>query len=336
LSPVSKSTAFEKSDHQWSEADNIYTITLDVEYGDHSYKFFMVESTPTWDMGEWPGDPNRSVFIEGPVLVEHVWGSITNLFAGGLGVEWDPFLVANAQHLDNIRHYPSSSFLQIADIDLGEAPWNEGEGWLPIGNNLSSFSGTYDGGGYTIQNLTINRPEEGYIGLFGRITYATLVNIRLENVNITALSRVGALCGYTFFSTISNCSAEGKVIALGNWAGGLVGVNYTYSEISTSYAAVHVEAIGYSVGGLSGTNENESYVFNSYATGDVSGLRNVGGLVGFMSGYCFVEFCYSTGFVSADLYTGGSSGARMVITVFISAIGMWKQADKILQRGVFL
>jgi hypothetical protein len=310
LSPVSKSTSIEKSDHQWSEADNIYTITLDVEYGDHFYKFFMVESTPTWDMGEWPGDPNRSVFIEGPVLVEHVWGSITNLFAGGLGVEWDPFLVANAQHLDNIRHYPSSSFLQIADIDLGEAPWNEGEGWLPIGNNLSSFSGSYDGGGYTIQNLTINRPEEGYIGLFGRINYATLVNIRLENVNITASNRVGALCGLAYYSTISRCSAEGTVNALGNWAGGLVGVNFSYSEISTSYAAVHVEATGYSAGGLTGTNENESYVFNSYATGNVSGLRNVGGLVGFMSGYCFVEFCYSTGFVSADLYTGGLIGRQ--------------------------
>lgn len=51
-------------------------------------------------------------------------------FAGGSGTAEDPYLVATADHLNNVRDHLNKHFLQTADIDIGVPPWNEGEGWL--------------------------------------------------------------------------------------------------------------------------------------------------------------------------------------------------------------
>ena len=40
-------------------------------------------------------------------------------------------------------------------------------GFAPIGNLSSNFSGSFDGLGHTISNLTINRSSTDYVGLFG-------------------------------------------------------------------------------------------------------------------------------------------------------------------------
>ncbi len=57
----------------------VYTITLEVEEGDHQYKYFMVEDDPTWDMGEWEGDPNRSITVNADMTVNDEWAIITSI-----------------------------------------------------------------------------------------------------------------------------------------------------------------------------------------------------------------------------------------------------------------
>ena len=55
----------------------VYSITLEVEEGSYEYKFFrVIEDTPSWDNGEWPGDPNRSLEVTGDVHVYHLWGEL--------------------------------------------------------------------------------------------------------------------------------------------------------------------------------------------------------------------------------------------------------------------
>ncbi|MBS4013423.1 MAG: choice-of-anchor J domain-containing protein [Bacteroidetes bacterium] len=51
-----------------------YTITLNVEEGTHNYKYFLVEGAPSWDMGEWAGDPNRTIVVTEDMTQEDVWG----------------------------------------------------------------------------------------------------------------------------------------------------------------------------------------------------------------------------------------------------------------------
>lgn len=57
-----------------SEGSSIYTLTLELEAGDYAYKYFLVANdTPSWDNGEWPGDPNRVVTVTGDMVVNDLF-----------------------------------------------------------------------------------------------------------------------------------------------------------------------------------------------------------------------------------------------------------------------
>ncbi|HRY84012.1 MAG TPA: hypothetical protein P5533_05215, partial [Candidatus Cloacimonadota bacterium] len=55
-------------------------------------------------------------------------------FSGGTGTVSDPYLIASATDLNNVRSYPGFYFLQTGDINLNVAPYNVGGGWHPIGS----------------------------------------------------------------------------------------------------------------------------------------------------------------------------------------------------------
>jgi len=153
------------------------------------------------------------------------------------------------------------------------------KGWNPIGDATTKFTGVFDGNGYTISNLSINRPTTGTVGLFGYTIGATIKNLGVTNVSVIGQISVGGLVGRNeSSSTISNCYSTGSVT--GNiYVGGLVGYNNTSSSISNSYSTGRV--IGNErVGGLVGFNNSSSTITNCYSTGRVTGSSNVGGLVG--------------------------------------------------------
>jgi uncharacterized protein (TIGR02145 family) len=268
------------------------------------------------------------------------------LFDGGSGTQADPFLVATADQLNNVRHFngiinSGVYFRQIADIDLGVAPWNQLAGWQPIGNTTLQFYGNYDGNGFTISNLTINRPAENYMGLFGWAKGAKLNNIGLVNADVTGMSRVGALVGQIRdFGVVSNCYSTGNVKGqmfpaglVGNLyynsiltksystanvqmipgasnqqAGGLVARASFSSSISNCFAAGKVDAVGSYCGGLAGNVTDITTISDCYAIGDVSGDYYVGGLLGSTQVNCVISNCYSTGKVSQINNGGGLSG----------------------------
>lgn len=293
-------------ENQGSKESLNYTITLQLEEGPHYYKYFLVQDQPTWNLGEWPGEPNREVNITGPAAINNIWGTLAS-FAGGTGSPEDPFLVATPEHLNSIRIYPTSHFKQIADIDLGVAPWNEGEGWFSIGNDYTPFWGLFNGNGFRISNLTINQPQNMYLGLFGFVVEGILMNVSIENATIAGHNRVGILCGIALTSQIVNCFTSGEISLQSNWAGGLTGVAYQ-TQIYNSYTNANIQAIGYSIGGLTGTIEDNSVILNCYASGNVSGSSYVGGLAGWADYYCQVNNSYSTGMVSGGLGSGGLVG----------------------------
>ena len=195
-------------------------------------------------------------------------------FAGGSGTQQDPYLIetpAQLSLINNLSNYLNSYYLQIADIDLGVAPYNEGLGWLPIGyynGNFTFFRGTYDGGGKTISNLYINRPGQSWIGLFGVTNGAVIRNVNLRNVNISGSMDVGGLVGSG--GPVSNCSVTG-IVHGSNYVGGLIGSG---GSADNCYSRGIVTA-NYNGGGLIGYTLH-STVTNCYST--VSGMA--GGLIG--------------------------------------------------------
>jgi hypothetical protein len=239
-------------------------------------------------------------------------------FAGGSGTPTDPYLIGTPEHLLNIRDFYWAHFKQIADIDLGVAPWNSGIGWEPIGNENIKFTGSYDGNGFVISNLTIRRPEQKWIGLFGFTRGSEMTDLVIHNVNISGEIFVGGLVGKMENSTVSNCKVDGTIS--GNWnIGGLVGESTDMSIIQNSYTNVSVHCNNRNAGGLVGTHVWGSIVRDSYAVGTVNGSGSLGGLVGDHYN-CSINNCFATGNISGSDLLGGlvgnNSGGSSIINSY--------------------
>ncbi|MCL2183522.1 MAG: hypothetical protein FWB85_08650 [Chitinispirillia bacterium] len=165
-----------------------------------------------------------------------------------------------------------------ADIDLSAYP-----NWAPIGSELSipdhysGFSGTFDGRGHIVRSLTVNRPATNHQGLFGLINAAEVMNIGLENANVTGSEGVGGIAGsMDKNSSISNCYSTGTIS--GRRAVGGVAGAVGHSTVSHSYSLAEVRG-GDRAGGIAG-QMYESKVSNCYSAGKVGGAHEAGGIAG--------------------------------------------------------
>ncbi|HKM24458.1 MAG TPA: PKD domain-containing protein, partial [Corynebacterium sp.] len=242
-----------------------------------------------------------------------------------------------------------ADYIQTADIQC------PAESNFPrIGLNPGTpFTGTYDGRGYAIQDLTMEYSDFD-TGMFISIGQAGSVqNVTLIDVNVTGhSSQTGALAGQSK-GTIRNCHVSGSVFGTDS-AGGLVGTLGTYLgsdvgwiESSSScctvtnigqYSTYQGGLIGYAlsgniiecsasgdvvdghiVGGLIGKIEGGTVtVARCYAAGsivDSIGWSGNGGLIGSTEGSVSVTDCYATGAVSAPSGVGGLIGAAGGSTV---------------------
>ena len=218
----------------------------------------------------------------------------------------------------------AENYVQYGDIDLsGIANFD------PIGDSTTQFTGTYNGNRYTISNLTIYRPEEKNVGLFGDISNAEMRNVSLESGSVTGLgSDIGALAGCCSGSTIVGSHAAVAVATAahvcGTGIGGLIGSS-SGSTITDSYTTGDIYAwccggglVGqaqgttitdcYATGTVTGTGDNSFFgglvggvsgnaITRCYATGDVSGLYGIGGLVSWSQGGTITD-SYATGTVT--------------------------------------
>lgn len=230
----------------------------------------------------------RHLFITVLALMLVISGIPANIFASsppvtltGSGTENDPYLISTAQELNEVRNNLTAYYKLISDIDLSDylAPdgdgYNDGNGWIPIGDSDNYFNGNFDGAGHSIKNLYINNDNAWWQGLFGYIySSAEIHNLHLLDVDIIGNSNVGGLVGNSK-GKITSCSISGSVEG-SFWVGGLVGYNSSGSTISNSYSIASVTGGSY-IGGLAGLLQPGTSITNSYAAGLVDGS---GGLVG--------------------------------------------------------
>ena len=208
----------------------------------------------------------------------------------GTGTSGDPYLISNLTELYWIAASSSrwaAYYKQTANIDASStSSWDSGAGWTTIGDDVSDFTGTYDGQGHTITGLYVNRSARDYVGLFGSIDGATIKNIGLINASVTGNNYVGALVGYSYSttSTISNCFSKGAVSGA-NYAGGLIGYSDNPSGFIVSNCYSHCSvASGQNAGGLISDINNTGTITNCYSIGNVSGSGDTGGLIGLCNG----------------------------------------------------
>lgn len=247
--------------------------------------------------------------------------------------------ISNVTELQAMENDVTGNYYLTGDIDASAtSTWNGGSGFDPVGDGTPEFAGTFDGCGYTISNLFINR-SSGKIGLFGEIEDpAKIANVTLSSVNITATqgSYTGALVGACDAGSVAasdiliqNCHSSGTITIAGttySGVGGLVGFangdntseRCEIYDCSSSCTITTTTTQVSNIGGLIGLTV-DALVYNCFATGDItipSGAYSdrVGGMIGYISDGIGatdgsqVEYCYATGDIIGTDALGGLVG----------------------------
>ena len=205
---------------------------------------------------------NKSITSE-PVMAEGpgsgTVGDPTRVYTGA------DLLKVNTDNTTRGAHY-----LQRNDITLN------GE-WMPIGTIINNFTGTYDGGGNTINGLTITANTSDQ-GLFGYIhTDSVVRNIRLSGANVSGHSYIGGVVG-TNYGMVQGCTVINSTISGEGNTGGVVGTNFGIVQgctVTNSTVSGVTRA-----GGVAGTNAEGMVQGCTVTNSTVSSQNIAGGVAG--------------------------------------------------------
>lgn len=231
---------------------------------------------------------NTLVQTEAVINVNQSYQNAGNdLFAGGTGIISDPYLIANANQLNNIRFNLSASYRLLNDIDLTSETTsglfgNNGLGWEPIGSLTNPFTGNFDGNNFSIIGLNINRGNQDYVGLFGKADGgpSNIKNVVVENGHITGQNYVGSLIGYASNVNIESVGSDNIIVANGNYLGGIVG--YLNGNMNRVYNSSYLSGDNLMIGGLVGLVEGN--VTNAYNLGNINVINQNSSIAGTMVG----------------------------------------------------
>ena len=226
----------------------------------------------------------------------------------------------------------------------GDAFWNGGAGWRPLGTFDEPFTGVFSGNGRTVSHLFVGGGDNA--GLFG-MSSGVIRGVGLVGAEVTGSLCAGVLAGLNggrveaSWSTgaVTGDSCVGGLVGVNGlwvftggtfrplagvvaaswssaeataerWVGGLVG--YNNGTVAASYAtgAVSATTAGSGAGGLVGRmGFGENRITASYATGAVSGAGGaVGGLVGYATRNDRVAASYWDTETSGLTESGGGAG----------------------------
>ena len=165
----------------------------------------------------WHEDANEHITEDDRILLD-----APNAFSGGSGTASNPYLVATAQDFLQVASYPSYYFRQVCDISMA------GYTVTPI----YSFSGTYDGGGFAIEDIVYSGTLQGiFVQNSGTIKNLSFRNCDLTMSSSYAQDYIGGIVGDNY-GTISDCSFSGTLtVAISSrtyyyrYSGGIVGRN---------------------------------------------------------------------------------------------------------------
>lgn len=96
------------------------------------------------------------------------------------------------------------NYVLCADIDLGGATIE------PIGNDKTNFTGKFSGDRHIVSNFKINKPKDDNVGLFN-LRAGLVMNLGVDNAEVTGNNDVGGICGVNSSGTIINCYYAGTV-----------------------------------------------------------------------------------------------------------------------------
>ncbi|MCX8480682.1 MAG: LamG domain-containing protein, partial [Sediminibacterium sp.] len=194
----------------------------------------------------------------------------------------------------NLDFYDRFSYLN----NIIDSNYIKNNGFKPI----PSFTGIFNGRGYTINNLIIRNNSEDTIGLFKEIgVLGKVFNVKIINAQVTGANIVGILAGLlNNAAIIENCYVQGINYGMNN-VGGLVGINNN-GAITNSVSKAIVQGDS-KVGGFVGTNQQGGTIKNSFTNSTVTSTID-GGLFGGLNDASLINNCYAWGNITDANNTG--------------------------------
>ena len=223
----------------------------------------------------------------------------------------------------------SANYVLSNNIDCSDSiNWNDGAGFIPVGDTNNPFIGTLNGNGHTISDLYIDdttaRADGTPDGLFAYMANAQISNLTLVSPVVTSDLDASGLAGVALDSSIANVQITGGTIILssgqtGELAAGMIAQDFGSAIIQSSFSG-SVTGDGIGAGGLTGIAQNDDQnttIFtNDFTQADIVQTNDsndyTGGMFALVSG-ARVSDSYASGTITVSGrgtgYVGGLSGA---------------------------
>lgn len=181
--------------------------------------------------------------------------------------------------------------------------------WTPIGNgsytSYKSFSGTFDGQGYTISGLYCGDGYQG-IGLFGFTGGAVIKNVKIADSYFKGDSYVGGIVGCnrsgSDTTVVTGCTFNGTLSSTNN-VGGICGREYNNCKMKITDCHVYgnINASGsYSyAGGICGYVGAATVVGKCNVFANINSRSDVGGICGYINSKSEISNCGYEGTITA-------------------------------------
>lgn len=172
--------------------------------------------------------------------------------------------IATAEDLLNIKHNTEGDYKLTADIDMS------GVSFTP----LPDFTGSLDGQGHVIRNLTFNNANQDQAALFSTIHGATIKNLGIEGANIVGNANAAAIVGRACGGTIQSCYVANSYIEGRDHVGSITGDMNVNDNVGVTIfdclSDARLKTRSYQVGGLVGV-ANGGTIQNCYFSGTIDG-----------------------------------------------------------------
>ena len=253
---------------------------------------------------------NGEVINNGTITGGTFSGGITGkpALATGSGTVTDPYQISTAEGLkwfrDKVNNAKTPDETKIC-VELTEDIDLSGEEWSPIGIGQGvywgslSYSGTFDGKGHTIKNLSIDNSSANFVGLFGYVLGGTIRNLTVSG-SVKGSGHTGGIAGGADGGTFENCANLCVVQSdstEGGTTGGIIGFALNMDYVLIVRDCYNVGSItGRHAGGIIGQCSWHETISNCYNAGTVTGTANAGAIIG----------SYSSDKISNCYYLDGS------------------------------
>ena len=248
------------------------------------------------------------------LLLTAITAAAQSIAMTGNGTAADPYLINDKEDLatlasavnstaeENAGAFSGTYFRLEADIDM------EGVEFTPIGNDFQhSFGGIFDGNGKTLSNLSVSTGENGYAGLFGRVSETGIIsNLTIKDAEITTSGLCAGGIAGDCDGKIADCTVENvRIVNSYQLTGGIAGLlKGTAENVSVSG---YIEGGENSVGGIAG--QNYSTISNAYCSADVvSKATGYSCTAGGISGTCYLKEALITGSCFTGRVTSENDG----------------------------